>query len=225
MSRIPDVGRLSKALERPGIDPRQWVCLAEIVLVKFDAAEGVFADILLLPNKEQETARVSAIYAGAGFGLYAPLLPGDEVVVIAPDGDPNAGLVVVARLWSKSDPPPTAAQDPTSPTDPSPDVVLVAKSDVNIRIITLGTGNVVLDPQGTGKVGVGGDPGGAGMEPMVLGQALSTYLGPSVPIVPGIIPVLVDWLVAITPFITALGFTGGLPPAPPNFLTQKGEVK
>lgn len=135
-----DTRRLAKNLAFPGIDPRIWVSVAIVLSEqpKYDAEEGVFVDVLLLPSEVQETARLSAIYAGPLFGLYAPVEKDDEVMVFAPSGDPNEGLVILPRMWSPSDQPP--AEIGAHPKD----LVMVMKTDQNVRIVTKGEGKVIL---------------------------------------------------------------------------------
>jgi hypothetical protein len=137
-----DTDRLAGAVARPGIDPRIWISYGVLTSEPlFETEEGyqdVIADVLLLPSKIQETARVSAMYAGNGFGLYAPLHEGDEVLVVAPSGDPDHGLVITQRLWSPSDLPPAEAQLNQE------DVTLVVEPDKNLRLAVKGAGNVYL---------------------------------------------------------------------------------
>jgi hypothetical protein len=115
-----------------------------------DSNEGVFVDILLMPSRWQEVARVGQEYAGSGFGLHTPLQVDDEVLVAAPNGDPDNGLVVTRRLHSASDPPSKDAVD--NPQD----VVLVVKDGQSVRIITSGGGNVILEGRGDSLVLLGG---------------------------------------------------------------------
>lgn len=151
--RSPDLGRIGKAVARPGIDPTQWVSLAVVTAVNIDPDHGPLVDVDFLPGPGSGTARCGAAYAGDGFGLYAPLEVGDEVCVVAPDGDPAAGLVVVARLWSGGDPPPAdAAVHPD-------DVLLLAKPGATVRVVVAGSGDVVVDPRGSGKVKLGAETG------------------------------------------------------------------
>lgn len=133
-----DIGRLGQALARPGMDTRTWVSLAIVKAVHVDADEGVFVDVLCVPLKHKGTARLGCEYAGNGFGMYAPLEVDDEVLVEAPSGDPDEGLVVTQRLHSPSDPPPSELVD--NPTD----VLLVVKPGRTVRIVTSGGGKVVL---------------------------------------------------------------------------------
>jgi hypothetical protein len=162
-----DVNRAGEALSRPGIDTRTWVSLAVVNKVVVDADHGVFADVTLLPSEVPETARVATLYAGGGFGLYLPLEVGDEVVVIAPSGEPDEGLVVMPRLWCNADKPPAdAASKPT-------DLLLVAKEGATVRIVTGGSGNVVIEPRGSGEVRLGAEDA---PHPACRGDNLQTTL-------------------------------------------------
>lgn len=161
VSTTVDVGRLANAVSRPGIDPRVWVSYAiltsEPYIETVAGRQDVLVDVTLFPTGTEETARVGAMYAGNGFGFYAPLHKDDEVLVCAPSGDPDEGLVVTQRLWSPSDPPPDAvAQYPT-------DVTLVVEPDRALR----------LNVSGGGKVYIGSNDG---TEPVALGQTLKDYL-------------------------------------------------
>lgn len=167
-----DFARLSQALMRPGIDPRVWVSYAILTgepvvdTTTADGRAGIFVDLVLLPINMEATARVGAIYAGNGFGLYAPLHKDDEVLVVAPSGDPAEGLVVTQRLWSPSDPPPGAvAEHPT-------DLTLVVESGRSLRITAQGAGNIYLNVD-SGKVYLGGEEG---TEPVPRGASLKDYL-------------------------------------------------
>lgn len=133
-----DTSRLGKALAGPGMDTRTWVSLAIVSKVTIDPDEGIFADVTLMPLGKQATARVGVEYAGNGFGIYAPLLPDDEVLVEAPNGDTDNGLIVTRRLYSPSDQPPSeASQFPD-------DFLLVAASGKTVRILVEGSGQVEI---------------------------------------------------------------------------------
>lgn len=101
-----DVSSLAAAVSRPGVDPRVWLSVAHVTAVGFDAAEGMFADLVLLPGNVVETAYMGAPYAGTLCGDHCPLEVGDTVLVAVPGGDPNEGPVIVAR-WNNAggDPP------------------------------------------------------------------------------------------------------------------------
>jgi len=161
-----DFAAMGRALARPGMDPRAWCSLAIVQSVVVDEAEGVFCDVLLMPSKRRETARLGAAYAGSGWGLYAPPMVDDEVLVSAPSGDPAQGLVITSRLWSPADVPPADAA--THPED----VLLTVRPDKSLRIKVQGGGNVILAVD-TGKVFLGSE---TGTEAVAKGESLKSYL-------------------------------------------------
>jgi hypothetical protein len=167
VSSAIDTNRLSEAVSRPGVDPRSWVSLAVVDDFAIDS-EGVWADVTLMPSRRKETCIVGAAYAGNGFGFYAPLYKDDQVVVVFPGGDATSP-VIVSRLHSQADAPPSTAQAAANASD----VILVIESGKHLRIETGGAGNIILEPKGAGKVEIGGE---ANVDPMVLGQKLSTWL-------------------------------------------------
>lgn len=186
----PDMARLANALSIPGIDPRIWVSYAyltsEPYIETVEGREDIVADIVLLPSQQEETARVGAIYAGNGFGFYCPLHAEDEVLVVAPSGDPDEGLVITQRLWSPADPPPQEVID--NPED----VTLVVEEGKNLRLHVLGAGNVVLSAE-EGKIKLGGEDAEKGVARMddttdngtfnvtanpLTGQLIFTYAPP-----------------------------------------------
>ena len=71
-------------------------------------------------------------WVGAGWGLSAPLTPGDQVLVIAQEGDPEHG-VIIGCVWSAVDPPAGA---------PSGEMWLQHKSGSSIKL--LNDGSIVL---------------------------------------------------------------------------------
>ena len=158
-----DLRALAKAMRQPGSDPRQWVSLGIVQAVVADT-EGIFVDVLLLPEEETVTARLGAIYAGNGFGVYAGLKKDDEVLLTCPDGDAGLGWVVSQRLWSKADPPPTL------PTDT--ELYIRVEEDKHLKIETTGTGNIQLHVGAKGTVELAGSSG----EKIVMGQTLQAML-------------------------------------------------
>lgn len=166
-----DPARLANAVSRPGIDPRIWVSyavlLADPKVVTEANYEDIVADIMLLPSGTVETARVGAVYAGNGFGLYAPLYKDDEVVVIAPSGDPDEGLVITHRMWSPADKPPAEITEETQN-----DLWLVVQPNQSLRVSAKGSGNVYLTVD-TGKVYLGAADG---TEAAAKGESLKDYL-------------------------------------------------
>lgn len=138
VSRQMDAARLRALVQSPGIDPRIWASLAVVTAVNV-AEDGVFASLTLVPSQLEVVARVAALYAGPGFGLYAPVEVDDEVVAVAPSGDPSEGYVVLPRLWSRSDPPPAAAREHSG------DLVLVVRDGRNLRVNVSGGGKVMVN--------------------------------------------------------------------------------
>lgn len=136
------MARFSMALARPGMDTRLQSSLAFAKGESFvDEKSGVFVDVMLAPSGEQVTARVAPDYAGKGFGFYAPVHVDDELLVVLPNGEQAEGAVVVRRLWSQADPPPTdAVADPT-------EVMLVVEKDRNLRLRVSGTGVVEVNSE------------------------------------------------------------------------------
>lgn len=191
VSTTLDVGRIAAAVSRPGIDPRVWcsyaVLTSEPYIETVAGQQDVFVDILMLPTQQLETARVGAIYAGNGFGFYAPLHKDDEVLICAPSGNPDEGLVVMQRLWSPADPPPAAAA--TYPTD----VTLVVESGKSLR----------LNVAGGGKVYVGGND-----NTKPIAHVDSEVESTGVPDPTAIPPVLPSgmflWMSTVTTFINGL---------------------
>ncbi len=150
-STTPDVRRIGKAVSHPGIDPRVWAVRGWVEEVHVDAEHGTFVDVTLQTG-EEETARVGEPYAGSGYGDHSPLEVDDEVLLVAPMGNYNAGLVVVARLHSASDKPPQEAVDHPA------DRVIRVRDGQTIRIVVAGAGNVVVKV-GDGKVLLGDETG------------------------------------------------------------------
>jgi hypothetical protein len=138
-----DMQRTGEAIARPGMDTRIWASLATVTKLKVDPNGGVLADIVLMGAQSgtPETARVGASMASQGTGLYLPIEVDDEVLVVAPDGTPDAGLVIVAALWDRgTKPPATAAAHPA-------DVLLQPPDGRTVRVVTTGGGEVLLgDP-------------------------------------------------------------------------------
>lgn len=146
VTRTPDMARLGEALSRPGMDPRSWVKIG--VVEAFHAGEdGVFADVRILPDDYVETCRVGSVYAGPGFGLYADLDAGDEVVVAFPSGDADEGPVVISRTWSASDPPPLEDRGE------GPALLLRVKDGARLRIVAVGASVEVLSKADANKAG------------------------------------------------------------------------
>ena len=116
MRTSPDVGAMSAAVSRPGIDPRVWLTLAVVSRVGFDADEGPFADVQYQPGGENETALIGSSYAGNEFGDWGDVAEGDTVLVAQPMGDPGNGPVIICRMWNAGDAPFSEMGDGDTPT-------------------------------------------------------------------------------------------------------------
>lgn len=144
---VPDTSRLAEVFSVPGIDPRRWICLAVVDDVFVDRDEdngeaGIFADVILLPSEEPQTALVGAAFTFNGGGLYAPPQEGEMVLVAAIEGDPDFGFVIIAQVGMIPDVPPVEAD--AGDGEPSPDVILIARKDARVRIISDG-GEVFIE--------------------------------------------------------------------------------
>lgn len=104
----------------PGVDTRQWVSYGIVAQESGDAHsvrfqnddgttpdEQVLVDVTLQPSGIDVVCRVAMGASGAGEGEHVPLGPGDEVIVLIPEGNERAGCVVVGRLPNKYDVLPT----------------------------------------------------------------------------------------------------------------------
>lgn len=109
-----------------GFDPQRYA--AQVLL----QPEGVLSGWLPVLS-----ARV-----GAGWGIAAPLTPGDQVLVVAQEGDAEHG-VIVGAAYSGPQPPPQAPQG---------ELWLVHQSGASIRLANDGTVRVQGDLHVSGDV-------------------------------------------------------------------------
>jgi hypothetical protein len=133
-----DLGRLASAMQRPGADPRVNLSFGLVALLGFDTAQGIFADVKLLPTGEIETCFVaSGGYAGPSYGVWGPLQINDMVLVALPNGDPNAGPTIIARIWNGGAPPHEDFKSPDQDDGndvPSNDYVIRVQPGQNIKV-------------------------------------------------------------------------------------------
>ncbi len=153
-----DMGRLSAAVSRPGIDPRIWCAVGYVTAVELDAADGPLVDVVLRGSGEQITAAVGTLYAGNGWGIYAPIRVDDEVMVSLSNGELGELPVVTGRLWNRADAPPTAAVDHPD------DLVVRVESGKAMRISVTGGGKLHLGSA-------------TADEPLVLGNVFKAWAG------------------------------------------------
>ena len=77
------------------------------IVASFDAS-AYAARVMLQPeNALSGWLPVLSSWIGAGWGMAAPLSPGDQVMVLAQEGDAEQA-VVIGRVWSDAEPPPGA---------------------------------------------------------------------------------------------------------------------
>ncbi len=105
-----DVERLARAVSRPGIDPRTSVSAARIDgqsdSARWENEYGWIVDVRFygsgLDQEEAPSRILSMGPAGDGFGEFIPPGLGSEVLVGVPDGEPEAGAVVLGTLTNRS---------------------------------------------------------------------------------------------------------------------------
>lgn len=173
-----DMAALSAMAARPGVDPRVWICEGYVKDLGYDPQHGVFADVFLHPAGPEVCCLVSSPYAGDGFGDHCPLKVKDTVLVAIPMGDAARGPWVIGRSWNSGDRPPPEAKSALDPREPSDERVIVVEANQNCRIVVSGTGNVIVEARGLGKVKLGADEGtlALALAPLV-DTAVSTLLG------------------------------------------------
>lgn len=101
-----DVGRLSRALERDGIDTRTWINMARVDedpdATVWDAELGWLCDVTLVGGPLDEDgpilARLPSSGQGAGKGRYEPPRQGGLVLVAIPNGDTNNDCIILGQL-------------------------------------------------------------------------------------------------------------------------------
>lgn len=141
-----DVIKSGLALSFPGIDPRVHIALAIVTAVKV-SAEGVKADVRMVPSQCEETVMVGPCGANGGSGLYIPITIGQVVIVAFPHGNADCGGQIIGSTWDTGDPPPsTAIENPD-------DVALVAPGGRTVRIVTTTSGEIVLESDGSTRLG------------------------------------------------------------------------
>lgn len=191
MTRRLDARRLAGLVRGPGMDTRYHIALAVVDAVVVDPREGVFVDIAFMPGEESETALMGVPYAGNGFGFYFPVKQDDVVLVAIPDGDVNAGPVIISKMWCRADPPPAevASETPVDGAEgmkqPSPDIILRAEAGANTRIIVSAGANITLTVEGAGNVNLVVADGSVNLamdsntpnQGVVNGQAIDSFTG------------------------------------------------
>ncbi len=190
MARKLDSARLAALVARPGIDTRIHLSLAVVDHVVVDPEHGVFADITFLPGEESETAIVGSAYAGASHGLHLPLQEEDVVLVAVPDGDMDAGPVIICRMWSENDKPfaemkGAASSQGEGVNEQAQNVVLRARAGANTTIIVSEGATISLKVEGAGNINLVVDGGTVNLgkeshealDGVVHGSGFDTFTG------------------------------------------------
>lgn len=113
-----DYGRLREAMAGPGADPRTWVSMGRVDddedAITFDpnpaqdgTGGGWLIDVTLqggaLDQEGSIPCRVSEAFSGDDRGRIEPFERGCEVLVLIPEGDPNASPVIVGQIHNAGD--------------------------------------------------------------------------------------------------------------------------
>jgi hypothetical protein len=132
-----DVVKMGTAFERPGMDTRRWFMVGVIKAIRVDAS-GKYADVdVFTPEPRPETVLIGA-GGGQGGGLHLPYSVGDLVVVAFPDGNSDAGGVIVCGFWDPGQPPPDVVVE--NPTDGA----WVARPGRTLRLVATEDGLLIL---------------------------------------------------------------------------------
>lgn len=207
MRTTPDTASMGRGVSYPGIDPRLWISLAVVTELGVDPANGVYADVQLIPSGDLQTCRVGIAYGGPGYGAWFPLAKDDLVVVLFPRGDPAEGPVITSRLWSGSDPPPRELATANGDDPPTQPVIVVGEGQ---------TVRIVCRPGATVEV-VGDSPASAA-DPVTLSAPNDSNWQRLADALAAWTPVPTDGGLALRTILTSfLGLPPpGTPPAPPT---------
>ncbi|HUO37127.1 MAG TPA: hypothetical protein VMU34_04450 [Mycobacterium sp.] len=152
---------LGQALRAPGLDTRYWCSFATVCTVDAETGKkntadrmaihntsaGVAVDVELEPLGQPCTCEYSGVQAGE-VTIFAPIRPGDRVLVECPDGDLTTP-VITHILHSGSQRQPTGPD--RKPIFDNNRLLIYAKS-VPIDIRTAGGVKVLLDQDGNAIV-------------------------------------------------------------------------
>jgi hypothetical protein len=152
---------LGEAIKQPGLDTRYWVSEGTVGTVNTETGDfdpqdkraihndssGCHVDVLLEPLMIPCTCQYAGIQAG-DVTIYAPIRPGNRVVVSLPDGDLTGGIIT-AILNSRSMRQPTKDRKPIFDNNR----LLIHAQSVPIDIRTASGSQVCLLQDGTVRVG------------------------------------------------------------------------
>ena len=160
-----DSAALAKVVERAGIDPRHWSSYGTVCTLNDDGSfnfddplsvytspDGCHVDVLIHPVLQHVTCRYSGVQGGSAGTIYTPIQPGDEVLVIIPDGDLRQAPVITRILSAEH------SRLPMGP-DRKPlwqnDRILIHGNTVPVEIRTAGGGHILVAMDGTVTVNDG----------------------------------------------------------------------
>jgi len=163
---LPDVAKMAEALKAPGIDPRYWCSYGTVSVVHDDgdidaqgnvildvtdtscvhvAPDGTYCDVVLQPTLVPVTCRYPGLQGGPSAQVITPIRPGDEVLVMLPNGSTSGPPVIAAILNSQAHLVPLGA-------DRRPlfrnDRVLIYATDTPIDLRTANGTEVLIDQDG-----------------------------------------------------------------------------
>ncbi len=112
------------------------------LVASFDPARATARVMLQPENVLTGWLPVLTPWVGAGWGMAAPLSPGDQVLVLAQEGDSEHG-VIIGAAFSLAAPPPSAAPG---------ELVLRHASGTTLRLANDGTVRIVGDLHVSGDI-------------------------------------------------------------------------
>lgn len=192
--RAFDTQRLGEAIKGPGLDTRHWVSYGRVAVVGEDGEPdftdphavhiepaGVTVDVLLMPALVPATCRYSGLQGGPACTVLSPIHPGDEVLVVLPDGEAANVPVIVAILTSDHSPLPV---DQDGKPFFRNDRLSIVANNIRVDIRTSGGARAQLQPDGSASVEVPpgktvqvGSTGLSSDDGVVTGQGIDTFTG------------------------------------------------
>lgn len=188
-ARSIDVARMSKAAERPGVDPRIWFAKAIVTEIGIDTTEGnqgKYADVILVPDGTPDTVFLGSPYAGNQYGMHFPVNVGSRVVIMYGMGDPGDGGVIMGQWHSPTAPPNPElvgedgefTQNVVLRIAPGQQLIIRtsgAGDEVNIHVE--GGGDVITTVQDGGQIKMGDGNVVAPLQGVVQGEGVDTFTG------------------------------------------------
>jgi hypothetical protein len=189
--RTFDTGRIAESLKTKGIDPRYWAGHGVVGTIdgsgKADyedgaavlyASDGQWADVVLMPEEIPITARVQLGMGGRSCVISAPIRPGDEVLVVLPDGELAHPPIIVAVLNNAHDKMPLESDgSPVQRGDRlsiyAADVPIEVRTGSGARLRIEEDGEISMVPASGQMVKVGGT---SELEAAALGETLQTFV-------------------------------------------------